>query len=296
MANLRRLLSLDADSPQLRSMSHPNPPVRCNTLIPLALLAVALAGGCERGSAPAERPGVQAPAAPAAREAVALEDVVETKPDYIIGISYPKAASAHPGLARALQAYAESARSALMKAVARRPNDSGAPFDLSLQFSGLVDTPGLVVVAADGSSYTGGDHGTPLVARFVWLPEQGGMLTAQELIPDAAGWKVVADACREQLMTLLSQRLAADDLAPADHAEQLRAGSKAIAEGTAPEARNFAQFEPVVDADGRIRSLRFVFPPNQVGPYADGTLAVDLPAALLLPVIAPRYKPLFRGG
>ncbi len=225
-----------------------------------------------------------------------MKDVVETKPDYIIGISYPKSAAGHPGLAKALQAYADAARAALMKAVARKGNASGAPFDLSLQFTGLVDTPGLVAVAADGSSYTGGAHGNPLVARFVWLPAQDELLTAQALIPVATGWKPIADACREQLMTMLSQRLAADDLAPGDYAEQLRMGSLAIADGTAPDARNFAQFEPVVDADGRIRALRFVFPPNQIGSYSDGTLAVDVPAATLLPHIAPRYRTMFRGG
>ncbi len=278
-------------------MPHLNSNFRCNPLVPIVLIiVVALAGGCERAGAPAERTSEKAAATPASPERVALQDVVETKPGYIIGISYPKSAAGHPGLAEALYAYAETARGALMEAVARGGNETGAPFDLSLQFTGLVDTPGLVVVAADGSSYTGGAHGNPLVARFVWLPAQAKMLTAQELIPDADGWKVVADASREQLMTLLSQRLAADDLAPGDHAEQFRAVSEAIAAGTSPEARNFAQFEPVVDADGRIRALRFVFPPNQVGPYVDGTLSVDVPAATLLPVIASPYRPLFRGG
>jgi len=69
-----------------------------------------------------------------------------------------------------------------------------------------------------------------------------------------------------------------------------------IADGTAPKAANFARFEPVVDADGRIRALRFVFPPYQVGPYSDGTRTADVPAAVLLPVLAPEYRRLFRGG
>ena len=34
--------------------------------------------------------------------------------------------------------------------------------------------------------------------------------------------------------------------------------------------------------------MRFVFPPYQVGPYADGTQTVDVPAAILLPHLAPR--------
>lgn len=268
--------------------------VPVNLLVLIVL--VALAGGCERGRAPPDPSPDDAPTAPAPPPPFALKDVVETKPDYIIGISYPKSAAGHPGLAKALQAYADAARATLMQAVATKGRESGAPFDLSLQFTGLVDTPALVAVAADGSSYTGGAHGNPLVARFVWLPAEGKMLTAQALIPAATGWQAIADACREQLMTMLSQRLEGDDLAPGDYAEQLRMGSQSIADGTAADARNFAQFEPVVDADGRIRALRFVFPPNQIGSYADGTLAVDVPAATLLPHLAPRYRTMFRGG
>jgi hypothetical protein len=33
-----------------------------------------------------------------------------------------------------------------------------------------------------------------------------------------------------------------------------------------------------------------------VGPYAEGTRTAEVPAAVLLPVIAPAYRQLFRGG
>ena len=265
------------------------------TCISLVVIVVAaLLSGCERRPA---AQGQETPTKATARASVALQDVVETKPDYIIGITYPQSAGGHPGLAKALKAYADSARADLLRAVAGlKGQKPSAPYDLSLQFTGLVDRPHIVAVAADGSSYTGGAHGNPLVARFVWLPPQQRMLTAQALVPSATGWQAVSDAAREQLMTTLSQRLDADGLLPGDHAVQLQEGSKAIADGTAPDARNFAHFEPVVDADGRIRALRFVFPPYQVGPYADGTRTVEIPAATLLPVIAPEFRPLFRGG
>jgi len=52
----------------------------------------------------------------------------------------------------------------------------------------------------------------------------------------------------------------------------------------------------VLAADGRIAALRFVFAPYQVGPYADGTQTVDIPADVLLPKVAPAYRNLFSGG
>ena len=260
-----------------------------------AVLLAVLASACDRGRAPPAQDA--ATSTPPAAAPVVLADVVETTPNYIVGISYPKSAAKYPELARALQAYADAARGELMQAVqglgGQKPT---APYDLSLQFTGLVDTPGIVVVAADGSSYTGGAHGNPLVERFTWLPDRNERLTAEKLVVAPDGWQVVADAAREQLMTGLAQRLDADAVEGPDRAEMLENGSRMIADGTAPKAANFARFEPVVDADGRIRALRFVFPPYQVGPYSDGTRTADVPAAVLLPVLAPEYRRLFRGG
>ena len=66
--------------------------------------------------------------------------------------------------------------------------------------------------------------------------------------------------------------------------------------GTTPEAGNFAQFEPVMNAEGQIRAIRFVFPPYQVAPYVEGTRTVEIPARVLLPHIAPAYRSLFQGS
>ena len=269
----------------------------------LALFAaLALLAGCGRDPSPpaadpagaaSARPGDAAIAEPAAP--VALQDVIETRPDYIVGISYPKVAANYPRLARALHDYAEAARAELMRAVAGLGGDKpAAPYDLSLQFTGLVETPRVVAVAADGSSYTGGAHGNPLVERFVWLPQHQQMLAAEQLIPDAANWKPVSDYVREQLATRLSQQLDEDGLEADERAQALRDGNRMIDEGTAPEAGNFARFEPVMNADGSIRALRFVFPPYQVAPYVEGTRTVDVPAQVLLPLVADEYRALFR--
>lgn len=267
--------------------------MRFPRIVPVSVLALCAAFvACDRARPPAA--AAQSAAPPAA---VDLQDVVETRPDYIVGISYPKSAANHPLLAQALKAYADAARGELMKAVAglngQKPT---APYDLSLQFTGLVDTSQVVAVAADGSSYTGGAHGNPLVARFVWLPQRQEMLKAEALIADAAGWQAISDASREQLMTALSQRLDADEAEGADRAEQLKTGGGMIDDGTRPVPANFAQFEPVMNAEGQIRAIRFVFPPYQVAPYVEGTRTVEIPARALLPHVVPAYRKLFQGG
>jgi len=270
--------------------------------LPVLLLALMLAA-CSRGPEPAA-PSASSPPAAADGTTVAppappveLKDVAESNERYVIGISYPPAAKKHPGLAAHLKQYADAARGELLEAVAGLGNDKpSAPYDLTLSFTELVDTPQLVAIAADGSSYTGGAHGSPLIARFVWLPQQDKLLTATELVPQAGGWKPIADYVREQLHTKLSERVDADELAPAERAEMIRDAGKMIDEGSEADADNFAQFEPVVGADGKLTALRFVFPPYQVGPYADGTQSVEVPASVLLPQIAPVYRGYFAGG
>ena len=266
----------------------------------VGLLSLLLAVACQR-----ENPSPLSVAKPTSPPATAtgqttraglLNDVVERDPRYMIGISYPPIASKYPNLGAELKRYADAARGELMQAVVGMgPNKSAAPYDLSLSFTEVAATPELVVIAADGSSYTGGAHSSPLVARFVWLPRLDKSLPVTELVPDPKAWRDIAGYIREQLHAALAQRVDADDLPPADRTEIVKNASRMIDEGTDPDVANFAQFEPVLTPEGRITALRFVFPPYQVGPYADGTQTVDVPADVLLSKIAPGYRHLFVG-
>jgi hypothetical protein len=268
-------------------------------LCALALL-LAVSPGCRREQ-PTEQPATAvAPAAtPAATATVdsSLKDVTENTPDYVIGISYPPVATQYPALATELRRYAEAARSELIEAAKGREKGEGAaPYELVLPFSELHVSPTLVAVGVDGSSYTGGAHGAPLIARWVWLPQQDRLLRATDLVIDPKGWEAISGLVREQLHTALSQRVDADELPPGERGEVLKNANRMIDDGTVPDPQHFSQFEPLVGSSGRIRALRFVFPPYQVGPYSDGTQTVEVPAVSLLPYIAPAYRSLFEGG
>ena len=271
------------------------------------VVCVLLLAGCQRESEPAAPAAGTAPAAGAASETEAgappgdapldLRDVIENNEREVVGISYPPGIDRYPGLARALQAYATAARSDLQQALDGLGNDKPSmPYELSLSFEKLLETPQLVVVSADGSRYTGGAHGEPLVARFVWLPQKQQMLSADKLVTDARGWKAISDFVADQLRERVATRLSGEDMNPAELQESLRNASRMIADGTGPQADNFSQFQPLTDDSGRITALRFVFPPYQVGPYSDGTQIADVPAAVLLPHVAKDYVELFAGG
>lgn len=270
-----------------------------------AVLVLGLLGGmcllaaCGKAPGPAVAPQAQAPSEPVAPPVappVTLEDVIENDPRYIVGISYPKAAAKYPGLAQAMRDYADRARGELVRAAdagdaAKRGN---GPYDLTLNFTLLAETADVVAVAADGSSFTGGAHGTPLVARFVWLPRQDALLASEGLLADPRGWNAISEYAREQLHATLSQRVDADELPPGERAEVMRTVGRMIDAGTEPTAAAFAAFEPVLAPQGdKLMALRFVFPPYQVGPYVDGVRTVEVPTAMLMPHLAPAYRDMF---
>jgi len=269
-------------------------------------VGLVLLAGCKReqadtaaataDGATATQPDTTAPQ-PAADAPLELRDVIENTPQAVVGISYPQDVNRYPGLAKALSDYATAARGELQQAVDGLGNDKPTmPYELSLSFEKVLETPQLVVISAEGSRYTGGAHGEPLVARFVWLPGQQQMLTADKLIPDAKGWDAVSNYVADQLRERVATRLSGDDMEPGQLQEALRNASRMIADGTGASADNFSQFQPMTNADGLINAVRFVFPPYQVGPYSDGTQSVDVPAAVLAPHVAPAYAGLFAKG
>ena len=283
-------------------MSHPTPSLRpayARVALAAAFMSIVLLG-CGREATDARPAATASKPATAARpvpRAAALQDVLETTPTHVIGISYPKDLSKYPGLAEQAQRYAERARAQVVDAVRQRPADPAAgPFELSLEFKLKHESPEVVVLAVDGSAYTGGAHGTPMIQRWVWLPPQGRLLTAAELFPQEGSWRTISTSVREQLRNSVVQRMDADKVPAAERAAVVRSAGAMIDGGTEARPDDFAVFEPVMTADGKIGALRFVFPPYQVGTYADGMHTVELPAAQLVGLVNPDYRRLFEAA
>ncbi|TZF87695.1 DUF3298 and DUF4163 domain-containing protein [Cognatilysobacter lacus] len=274
----------------------PLPPVHRRALLLAApALACLLIAAChDRADAPlparASATRAANPATPPARP----KDELETTASHVIGISYPPGLERYPALATEAQRYASQARQQLLDAAKQRPPSAqDGPYELSLEFKLDHESPEMVVLAVDGSAYTGGAHGTPLIQRWVWLPPQNRRLTVADLFPQPASWQRIAGEVRAQLRSELELRLDADNATPAERAAATKSAAPMIEGGTEPDPGDFAVFEPVLDGGGKITALRFVFPPYQMGSYADGMRTVELPAARLVQDVAPAYRPLF---
>lgn len=271
-------------------------PTAPSRLFVAVMAATLFMTACDRDRpAPAPSPPPAAVTPPPAPVAVELKDVIEQDPRFIVGITYPTGMARYPGLAEAMRAYTDKARATLDQALAKTDaTKQVGPYDLTLTYTLLVDTPDLVAVSAGGAVFTGGAHAEPLVARFVWLPQQNRLLTASALVPDPKGWVAISDYVREQLHAELSQRIDSDELPPAERAELIRTSGKMIDAGTRPSAEAFAMFEPVLAAEGgKLVALKFVFPPYQVGPYVDGERMIEVPTSVLRPHLSPEFAPMF---
>jgi hypothetical protein len=279
-------------------MSHPTSstrPVRA-ALLAACLVMLAACGEQARDASPqaAREAAVAAKPSPSA---IVLKDVLETTPTHVIGISYPAELADYPGLAVQARRYAEQARQQVVDAVRQRPGDPAlGPYELSLEFKLKHESPRLVVLAVDGSSYTGGAHGIPMIQRWVWLRPEQRLLTAAELFPQDGSWQAISTSVREQLRNSVAQRLDADKVPPAERAAVVRTAGAMIDGGTEARPEDFAVFEPVMTPDGKISALRFVFPPYQVGTYSDGMHTVELPAAKLIGMVNPDYRGLFEAA
>jgi hypothetical protein len=100
-------------------------------------------------------------------------------------------------------------------------------------------------------------------------------------------WLVISDRVRAELYRRLEEQIGE---LPPEQQNDARAPSRAwIDEGTQAGPDWLGRFIPKLGADGRVETLTFLFPPYQVGPYSDGTQAVDVPVTVLRAHLTPEW-------
>lgn len=249
-----------------------------------ALPVLALLVGCGAQDAappPTTNGGTPAPVA-AGAEPIRHE---QAGPGWSFRAEWPAALKRYPALLAAVEAdnaaarqeiegYAQPADPDADAGLIEGQDPASAPVEAQLRWSIAVETASLVSVVLDGYAYTGGAHGLPLHAVHHLDPSSGQRLDPALLFSDEAGWQRLAERVRAQLYARVEAEL---EGVPEAFVDDARRGSREwIDEGTTPGPAQLGLFVPQTDLDGRIEALAFIFPPYQVGPYAEGTQAVSV--------------------
>ena len=267
---------------------------RVKSTVAILVCTVALVVACKR-EAPANAPTTATAQPTAASAPVVLQDQVEHTPTWLLGITYPKGVTLPSGLAQEIKAYADASRKRLVGAAApHKAGDAGVPYDMSLEFRQIApQAQGLIAIAADGSLYSGGAQGDPLIRRFLWDTRSGGLIRAQDLVTGDAGWVAISNSARETLLGQIRTRMEDDKQVPEEIDKAIAKMTPIVESGTQPAASEFSEFEPMIDAQGKLVGLTFVFPPYQVAGYSDGIQRADVPVAVFQQYLDPKYRGLF---
>ena len=252
-------------------------------------------GACKKdGATPMQDPAKPAATTAAAAD-VALVDIIEQKPTYLIGITFPKDVAIPAPLKAEIKAFADASRDRLITAAKDiKPGAPGSPYDLSLEFRELPgQSTSVRTFSADGSMYTGGEHGNALIRRFVWDIAGNRLVTSDDLVTSPAGWAAVSTFVKDALLKQAQARFEEDKLSDAESAVLLAQLTPLVEAGTQPSAENYQDFEPLLDEQGKVIGVTFIFPPYQVAGYADGVQRVDVPASVFADYLSPETRRLF---
>lgn len=256
------------------------------------VLASALVAGCDQRA-----PGPAASAPPissaAAQEPPASGEDTSQGNGYAFHIRYPELQPEWRALDQALHAYAAARKQEFLDARKADDNSAGPVYNLDLEFNVVRRTADFVSVLTNGSVYTGGAHGMPIIASFNLHPADGKLVTIEDLFADPkAALKAVSDECRRQLEGRNEARLR-EGLPGKDLAAALKSMHEKVESGTEPVAANFSVF--LVDGlDTKAIGLTLVFAPYQVGPYSDGAAQVEVPAKVFYALLRPEYREAFQ--
>jgi hypothetical protein len=195
-------------------------------------------------------------------------------------IRYPALASEFAPVNQALHVYAGHEKAAFLaaaNAAGAGTQEGGYRWQMDLDFDLRSQDAKYLSVVAEGQSFTGGEHGNPLLASFNFFRPSGKMIGLADLFgdPDMALKRISAYVRKD-----LAERFG-------DAAELQR-----IADGTAPKAENYTVF--VMDtAGGKARGVVVLFPTYQVASYELGTQQVRVPAKVFSGLLKSEFRKTF---
>ncbi|MEW6281491.1 MAG: DUF3298 and DUF4163 domain-containing protein, partial [Candidatus Eremiobacterota bacterium] len=210
-------------------------------------------------------------AAALARVAMTTVTISEKKPRYEINVKYLKLSlpdrKVQDRLNGILKADSEQLVREFVNDFQQNSKDlppESPPWSLEAEYELVYESARLLCLRQSGYNYTGGAHGSPVVASFVLDLKTGKRLQLKDML--SPGYlKVMSDYSRKEL------------------ARNPDYGGETdwINQGTEPKEEMFPVTLPTE------KGLLIVFPPYQVAPYAAGLPEVTVPWSVLSGLIKP---------
>lgn len=242
----------------------------------LPLLALIALAACK----PAATTADHAPAADPTREPVMASELLlrQTTPELNFRWSAPAEAAVEPKLFRLLRADAEKAlqdAEAEAKQTAADAKKDNFPFhgnDFREEWKAEAETPALIALSAQTSTYTGGAHGNMTYTSAIFDRSTGRRIAFGDLFANADNaWQALTPAWCKAL-----------DEARADR----RQGETIDMFSDCPPLKE----QVVVPAgEGRVDRLRVLVAPYVAGPWAEGSYEVDLPVDAVRQLLKTAY-------
>ncbi|CAN5193117.1 DUF3298 and DUF4163 domain-containing protein [soil metagenome] len=244
--------------------------------------------------APAPTPASTVPTTTATvtpAEAAAPFDFKSDTPYAVVELKLPQSIKGQPDLhaklfsagVRDLRAFSEGSQADRSEA----GGDSSAPYEKTIAFDTGVETGKLFSLARTDYEFTGGAHGNATFAGVLWDKALKQQVTAAQLFRTGADLSALDTALCAALNTEKKSRDPA--------AEVVTLGAKPDGGWACPAAADVAFILAAGTAPGKAGGLTFMVGPYIVGPYSDGAYWVNVPQAVIRPLLAPAYADEFAG-
>ena len=245
----------------------------------LAGLAVSpLVSGCERQAEPAPKPA----ATPAAAPAVPLSFKQKTA-DAEATLTLPAELRAHPALHRTLYDKEHATLTSFVEGAKAERAALGLelpPYTLEVTWRVAAETDRLLSLIREEGSYAGGAHPNSSTTTLLWDKQTGREAPSTVLFPTAAAHPD------------LERRLC--DALKAEKAE--RGGVELTGETwSCPKWKDVQLALAPSATKGDAGGVTALFSPYEVGPYAEGSYEITLPASAVRAAVAPDYRAEFAG-
>lgn len=162
---------------------------------------------------------------------------------------------------------------------------SGHPWTLSIDMNNFAEGGRLASILGYVFTFTGGAHPNHSFFSVNFVKKSQEILTFKKLFDnEQEALDLISSFAIKDILRQKSERL-----------HEKIAKDEWVIEGAGPDLENYKIFIFIISEDSKIKGIKFIFPPYQVGPYAEGTYDVVVPSGVVYKYINTAYKNSFTG-